>query len=134
MLRAVPLTERINHLADIQGTSADIAERRDAEIFEMFLQGLENAARHERFQAGSPGGRPYGGVFPDLIAQSAALHRRDYAILGTRVVAQLRRRYTDVALQVRATECLLVRGDLHVTRRWGRRVHGKQEDVDAEYH
>lgn len=90
LLRAVPLTERINHLANVQGTSADVAERRDAEVLEMLFQGLKDTAWHEWLQAGSPGGRPHGGVFPDLIAQSTALHRRDNAILGAWIVAQLR--------------------------------------------
>lgn len=136
LLRAIPLTERVDHLSDVQGAPADVAERRDAEVLEVLLQGLEDAARHERLQAGSTSGRPHGRVLPDLIAESTALHRRDYAVLGTGIVAPLGCRCPDVGcLQGRATECLLVHGDLRVARRRGRRViHGEQEDVDAEYH
>lgn len=100
----------------------------------MFLQSFEDAARHVWLQAGSPRGCPYRRILPDLIAQSTTLYCGNYAVFGTGTVAPLRRRYPDVVLQGRATECLLVYGDLRMARRWIRRIHGKQEDVDAEYH
>lgn len=131
LLRAVPLAQRTDHLADVQRASADVAKRRNTEVVKVLLQGLEDAARHERLQTGAPRGRPYRGVLPDLVAQPATLYRRYDAVLGARVPPF--RRYTDV-LQGRATKCLLVRGDLRVTGWWIRRIHGKQEDVDAEYH
>jgi len=123
-------------LPDVQGASADVAERRNAEVLEVLLQGLEDAAWHERLQASPTSGRPHGRVLPDLIAESPALHCRDYAVFGTGIVAPFRRRCPDVGrLQGRATERLLVHGDLGVACRRGRRViHGEQEDVDAEYH
>lgn len=123
-------------MPDVQGALADVAERRDAEVLEVLLQSLEDAARHERLQAGSTSGRPHGRVLPDLIAESPALHRRDYAVLRAGIVAPFGRRCADVGrLKGRATERLLVYGDLRVSRRRRRRViHGKQEDVDAEYH